>query len=306
MKEIEIILVCAEIGAGTRGASLGPQAIFLEDPKKWGSFSQVLCAKDLSYYQKDTLYKQAKYIDVFSEHIEEVAQKVHHSLEKNHFPLIFSGDHGNALGTLAGIKRMYPKEKIGVIWIDAHADLHSIYTTPSGNIHGMVLGAALAEDNLPDQIQKPDAQTIEYWEKLKNLGQQSPMIDYANLAFIGTRDLEKQEENLIEKHPIFCQNPQVIRQEGISKIAEKTTAYLAHCDKIYISLDVDSLDPSFSKGTGTPVKGGLSDEEISQFLNILLASQKVFALEITEVNPLLDTENKMAKIVNRMLSKLNI
>lgn len=130
--------------------------------------------------------------------VERVSDEVSSTLAKGEFPIVLAGDHSTAAGTIAGIKAMYPKSKLGVIWIDAHADLHSPYTTPSGNMHGMPLAMALDEDNLEAKVNKLDQETINYWYQLKNVGKIAPKISYRDLVLISARDMERPEAALLK------------------------------------------------------------------------------------------------------------
>ena len=195
----------------------------------------------------------------------------------------------------------FPDERIGVIWIDAHADMHSPYTTPSGNLHGMPLATALAEDNLEVQTNELDEKTEELWERLKNIGGITPKIKYADLIYIGVRDTEAQEDYLMEKHGVRNITTRELRQIGVEEVVEIVNDRLKDCSKIYISFDVDSLDPKISVGTGTPVPQGLRFKEARELLQSLCRDERVCCLEFVEINPTLDTENAMAETAFKLL-----
>jgi arginase len=216
---------------------------------------------------------------------------------------VLAGDHSTAGGTIAGIKNAFPKSKLGVIWIDAHADLHSPYTTPTGNVHGMPLAATLAEDNISNRVNKPDKETIDLWNKLKKVGGVSPKITYKDLVFIGLRDVEPEESSLLKKHKVKVFSTNEVRKNGVEKIARDALAHLNHCNLIYISFDVDSMDSSISKGTGTPVRNGITEKEAGSLMVRLLQNEKVCCFEICEVNPTLDKENLMAEIAFNILQR---
>ena len=205
---------------------------------------------------------------------------------------------------MAGIKMAWPDSTIGVIWIDAHADLHSPFTTPSGNLHGMPLATALAEDNMENKVNDLDYDTIEMWEKLKNVGGIAPKIEYRDLIYMTLRDFEDQEGYLIKGNKVKVYTTTEIRKIGVTKICREALKYLSHCEKIYISFDVDSLDPTISRGTGTPVKGGINEREAADIILELIQNEKVCCLEFTEVNPTLDSENVMAETVFEILQKV--
>jgi arginase len=197
----------------------------------------------------------------------------------------------------------HPERRLGVIWIDAHADLHSPYTTPSGNMHGMPLAISLAEDNIKSKVHQPDAQVVEQWNNLKKLGGIQPKIQAQDLVFIGLRDTEKQEDEIIKRHGIKVITVQEVRKRGVEQTVRQALLALQHCDDIYISFDVDSLDSSISRGTGTPVANGLKEREAEDLMASLMQNHKICCFEITEVNPTLDKENLMAEIAFNILQR---
>lgn len=240
--------------------------------------------------------------------LERVANAVKNSLKGNEFPIVLAGDHSTAAGTISGIRMAYPKQRLGVIWVDAHADLHSPWTTPSGNMHGMPLAAVLNEDNASNKMNRPDKETLEWWNKIKKLGNIAPKLDYKDLVFIALRDTEPEETYLLKKHKVKVFSTSEVKRNGVEKIARDTLAHLNHCHLIYISFDVDSMDSSISKGTGTPVRNGITEKEAGSLLVRLIQNEKVCCFEIAEVNPTLDKENLMAEntfeILQRVVSQL--
>jgi arginase len=217
--------------------------------------------------------------------------------------VILSGDHSTSGGTLAGIKIAKPKSKLGVIWIDAHADLHTPFTTPTGNMHGMPLATAIAEDNEECKAHDLDEKTVRMWEQLKNIGKISPKILPEDIVFISLRDFEKEEKGLIEKYGIKVISTNEVRRNGAESVSRKVLRYLSDCTDIYVSFDVDSLDSSISKGTGTPVSNGLREREAEDLISKFMQSRKICCFEITEVNPTLDKENLMAEIAFNILQR---
>ena len=234
---------------------------------------------------------------------ERVSKAVHDTLKSGLFPLVLAGDHSTAGGTIAGIKMAKPKSRLGVIWIDAHADMHTPYTTPSGNMHGMPLAASIGEDNKECQVHTPDDNTISIWEKLKNIGNIEPKINPEDIVFIALRDFEKEEEHLIKKHNIKVITVQEVRRKGVVNVVRQALLYLNSCDDIYVSFDVDSLDSSISRGTGTPVSNGLKEREAEDLVASFMQNHKICCFEVTEVNPTLDKENLMAEIAFHILQR---
>lgn len=308
MKNIKLIEVKSEIGAGTRGASLGIDAIKIAALDFGSSYFRkhktVEVPNENQQLMEPIVHEYAKRIKGVLTVCERVAKEVAKSFkEPDTFPIVLAGDHSTAIGTVAGIKMAYPDKRIGVIWIDAHADLHSPYTTLSGNIHGMTLAALLGDDNMENAMNKPDEETAEYWKKLKNIGGTGPKVNYSDLVFIALRDMESQEEHIIKKNKIRVINLTEIRRKAVERVAFESLNYLDQCDIIYISFDVDSMDSSISKGTGTPVPSGITEKEAGNLIYYLLRSRKVCCFEMVEINPTLDRENLMAENAFEILYK---
>jgi arginase len=299
MKKIRLIEVKSELGAGTRGASLGVDALKIACLNKGSDYFKRFTAVEVPnlndvMFEKN-LFPHAKYIDSILQTYKRISHTVGQTLELGMFPLVLAGDHSNAGGTIAGIKATYPDKTLGVIWVDAHADIHSPYTTPSGNMHGMPLAASLAEDNKDCQVNDPAQETIFFWEALKKVGTEEPKIKHQHIVYIVTRSYEKPEVFLFDKYNIKnFTYPEVIAK-GLEQVAEEALAKLKDCDIIYVSFDVDSLDSKFSKGTGTPVEVGLNVDQAKELCGHLVKSPKVVCFEMVEINPTLDAENIMAQ-----------
>ncbi len=306
MKKAKLVLLRSELGAGTRGASMGVDALKIAaiDLKSdyFRKYEEVEISDENWLLLENVKFKYAKRIRGIIKIYERLSKSVCRIMKKQAaYPIVLSGDHSTAGGTIAGIKNAYPDDRLGVIWIDAHADLHSPYTTPSGNMHGMPLATALGEDNLDMKSNDIDDKTIELWNKLKNSGGITPKIEYRDLVYIGVRDTEEQEDYLIEKHKVKNISTKELRTRGVEEIVAEVLGYLDHCDRIYISFDVDSLDPRISVGTGTPVPNGLRAKEARDLMSQLVKSPKVCCFEIVEINPTLDTENSMAETAFKIL-----
>ncbi len=310
MKNIHFIINTSEITAGTRGASLGPEAIMVaarnQGSKLFGKFPQTQIPSQNHLLDFETSHQFAKRIDGLVKIYSDLTKDVSSILKKDKFPLILASDHGSAGGTIAGIKAAFPTKRLGVIWIDAHADLHSPFTTPSGNIHGMPLSTALNEDNLECKSNDVPSETSKLWEELKNMGGIAPKINPEDLVFIAVRDTEEQEDKLILRRNIKNYSVDEVTLRGEKEITDEILTKLEFCDIIYISFDVDSMDPNLtSHGTGTPVDKGLSPSQAENLMLNLLESPKITCLEIVEVNPCLDENtNKMAEITFQILESL--
>jgi len=307
-KQIRLIEVKSEVGAGTRGASLGIDAVkiaaldFRSDFFRNHRSLNIPDDNAALFGMIESRY--AKRIRSVLKMYERVGAAVRDTLKDGKFPIILSGDHSTSGGSIAGVKMAYPDSRLGVIWIDAHADLHSPYTSPSGNMHGMPLATALAEDNIENKVNTLDYETIELWERLKTVGDISPKVEYRDVLFMTLRDFEEQEGYLLKQHKVKNFTTAEIKKTGVTKVCREAMKYLAQCDKIYITFDVDSLDPSVSRGTGTPVKGGLNEREAADIILEFVQNEKVCCLEFTEINPTLDSENVMAETVFEILQKV--
>jgi len=307
MKNIKLIEVPSEIGAGTRGASLGIEAIKIAALDFMSNFFVHFPSEKIEVENK-ILFEPiqspyAKRIQGVLTMHDRVSKAVCDSIKGHFFPVVISGDHSIAAGTIAGIKMAKPKSKLGVIWIDAHADLHTPYTTPSGNMHGMPLAISIAEDNKESSVHELDDKTAKQWDQLKSLGKNHQKVLPEDVVFISLRDFEKEEKHLIEKHGMKVITTSEVRRTGAENVSRKVLRYLSDCTDIYVSFDVDSLDSAISRGTGTPVSNGLKEREVEDLISKFMQNRKICCFEITEVNPTLDKENMMAEIAFNILQR---
>lgn len=305
MKEIKLLEIKSEIGAGTRGASLGVEALKIASLDLKSDFFKQYPAVEVENVNEMLFdgahHAYAKFIEGVMIMEERVCLEVYETLFDEYFPIILAGDHSTAYGTIAGIHKAYPKKRLGVIWIDAHADINTPFTTQSGNMHGMPLAMATGIDNLECKVNNPRGETIDYWEQLKNVGTTGPKILPEDIVYIAVRDLEKPENYLVNKYNINFIETEDVRKKGAVEVGNEALRMLDHCDLIYVSFDVDSMDSRISTGTGTPVPNGLTVEE-ARLLNATIGrSPKLCAWELTEVNPTLDTENRMAETAFEIL-----
>ncbi|MES2747318.1 MAG: arginase [Bacteroidota bacterium] len=309
-KDIVFLINKSEITAGTRGASLGPEAIMAAARKNNNTIfadHPIVEIKNFNYLlDHPTNHKFAKRIDGLLQVYTELNQQVSTVLLQNKFPLLLAADHGSAGGTIAGIKSAFPNKKLGIIWIDAHADIHTPYTTPSGNMHGMPLATVLNDDNMSCKSNELSEDTIAYWNKLKQIGGISPKAAPENLVYIAVRDTEDQEDKIMERLSIKNYPVAEVRQMGIANVLHEIENKLADCDMIYVSFDVDSMDPDVtSHGTGTPVKNGLYPNEATEILVNLAQNKKTVCIEFVEVNPCLDEKiNTMAEVTLNLVGSV--
>lgn len=302
------ILNCpSEICAYKRGGSLGFEAVRTAARQSGSEFFGQMTTVDVAH-QNHLLdhpdpNPHAKRIEGLKSVYEGLVEAMGKEFDAGNFPVVLTGDHSLGGGVLAGVSKAFPKHRLGVVWIDAHADIHSPYTTPSGNMHGMPLAIALNLDHLAAGKNEPTEQTKQVWEELQSMGGRKPMLGAQDLVYIALRDLEKEEWHSLDRHDIEWYPVTEVRGRGVAEVCAKIGEKFADCDSIAISFDVDSMDSeTVSDGTGTPVPGGLSEEEARELLEGLIQLPKVRCLEITEVNPTLDTRgNRMAEVAFRLL-----
>ncbi|MEQ8908848.1 MAG: arginase [Vicingaceae bacterium] len=309
MKQLRLIENRSEIGAGTRGASLGIDALKVASLNQKSDFF----SRYSSFKVKDRnelLFQSVKTptairIEGIREVYENVAKAVKEVLQDQDFPLVLAADHASAGGTIAGIKMAHPDKRLGVIWIDAHGDLHSPYTSPTGNVHGMPLATALSEDNLANKVKEPSEEALVHWTAMKELGGVAPKIEAEDLIFFGVRDTESPEDLLMKTKGIKNFTVAECRKKGLQAAVKEALQQLSDCDMLYISFDVDSMDSEkVSKGTGTPVPNGFLPEEALTIIKALLESKKVCCFELVEVNPTLDNKaNTMAETAFEILNE---
>ena len=306
VSSIALIEVDSDLGAGKRGASKGieflKQAAIAKQTARMRAENGIVSLDNRSVQNENhalkssRAYTHARYIDAIYKVFERTTEIVSSTLKDGLFPLVLGGDHSTAAGTIAGIKKAYPDKRLGVIWIDAHADIHSPYTTPSGNMHGMPLGVASGEDNLDLQINQLDEETNQLWEMCKTLGAGNKAnLDLRDLVYVSVRDTEEAENSLIAKYQIPIMTTEDVRQLGAETVAQKCLDYLSAVDLIYVTFDVDSMDSTICMGTGTPVPGGLWADEARDLNTALVKDPRVCCWEICEINPILDTLNTMAE-----------
>jgi arginase len=231
MKNIKLIEVPSEIGAGTRGASLGIEAIKIAALDFMSNFfvhfpsERIPVENQLLYQPIESPY--AKRIKGVAAIYDRVSKAVSDTVKNNFFPIVLSGDHSVGGATISGIKMARPKSKLGVIWIDAHADLHTPYTTPSGNMHGMPLSAVINEDNSENAVHELDAETTKYWNYLKTIGKIAPKVLPEDIVYISLRDFEKEEKALIDKYGIKVISTKEVRSKGAENIVRSVLRYLS-------------------------------------------------------------------------------
>lgn len=292
-KNVSIIGVPMDLGQNRRGVDMGPSAI---------RYAGVVERLEQLKYDIDDLgdveiprpNRKETQIEDNLRNLKEVtlgnerlAKAVDEVIESGRFPLVLGGDHSIAMGTLAGVAKHY--KNLGVIWYDAHGDLNTGDTSPSGNIHGMPLAVSLGLGN----------------EKLTGIHGYQPKIRPENVVIIGARSLDDGERELIKEKGIKVYSMHEVDRMGMTKVITETIQYLKdRTDGIHLSLDLDGLDPHDAPGVGTPVIGGLSYRESHLAMEMLAEADVVTSAEFVEVNPILDDKNKTASVAVGLMGSL--
>jgi arginase len=283
--QIDIIGVPIDLGADHRGVDMGPSAI------RYAHLHQEL--RKLGYTLDDRgnlevpiaetckiTEPNLKYIDCIIPIMRRVAGAVATSVQSGNFPLVLGGDHSIALGSIRGAAKY---KKLGVIWVDAHADFNTPETTPSGNIHGMPLAALCGLG---------DPRLVHLWGN-----ETAPVLDSRQVAVIGARDLDTGEKKNLRGTGVMVMDLEQIDRLGMFRVMEKALAQVSQAvDGIYLSFDVDSLDPHHAPGGGTPVRGGLTYREAHLACEMVAETGKLVGVDMVEVNPILDVQNQTAAL----------
>lgn len=287
---IDLIGVPLDFGAGRRGVDMGPSAI------RYAGLRQGLevlghVVRDLGNLPvplAETCQPgdpHLKYLDVIVDVGERLAAMVDESMQAGHVPLVLGGDHSLALGSAAGAAR---ERKLGLIWLDAHGDSNTGDTTPSGNIHGMPMATLLGYGD----------------ERLRTLhGAQhpGPKFDPRNVVLVGIRDLDDGERRLLREADVHVFSMEQIDRIGICEAMEQATELATRgTDGVWLSFDIDGVDPTFAPGVGTPVPGGLTMREAHLAVELIAETEQLIGMDLVEVNPILDSENKTGALAVRL------
>lgn len=293
-KHIDIIGFPMDLGADRRGVDMGPTALRIAGiEQKLKSLGYNVTDLGDIFIRNQELQKikntNLKYLDEIVKTTDKLARIVEKSLSHGNFPLCIGGDHSMAIGTIAGVASHCKKNKqeLGLIWIDAHADMNTDKTTPSGNIHGMSVAASLGLGE----------------KSLTNLYGFSPKVKPENVVMIAIRSLDPGEIAMIKKLDLKIYTMTEIDRKGIGFIINKVLKELKPRVKhIHVSFDADSLDPSIAQGVGTPVNGGLNYREAHLLMESIAECGCMSSLEVAEVNPILDNKNKSAELTAELIA----
>lgn len=294
---IRLIGFPMDLGADRRGVDMGPSALRIADIDKHIEELgyKVIDDGDIAVKMQETQEiedPQLKYLPEIVTSCSKLATSVKSILDAGDFPLILGGDHSMSIGSIAGVAAHCKEQnkRLGVLWIDAHADMNTPETTPSGNIHGMPLASCLGIGD----------------EALTNLYDFSPKISNDRIVLIGLRSVDPGEKTLIKEKGIKAYSMLEIDRQSIAKVIEDTIIYFKakKIDHLHISFDLDSVDPSIATGVGTPVPGGLSFREVHLIMETIAEQMVVSSFEIAEVNPILDIKNSSADLAVAIASSL--
>lgn len=291
-KKLSIIGMPMDLGQMRRGVDMGPSAIRYAgiNERLKPLFSEIHDMGDIPIGRPEVVVDKEsnlRNLDLVAEKNTLLAEKVDQAVNEGWFPLVLGGDHSIAIGTLAGVAKHY--QNLGVIWYDAHGDLNTAETSPSGNIHGMPLAVSIGLGH----------------PLLTKIGGYAPKVKPENVIIIGARSLDEGERILIKEKGIKVYTMHEIDRLGMAKVMEETIAYLKErTDGVHLSLDLDGLDPSECPGVGTPVMGGISYRESHLAMEMLEESKLITSAEFVEVNPILDEKNKTASIAVGLMGSL--
>lgn len=290
---IGIIGVPLDLGAGRRGVDMGPSAI------RVARLNQRL--EDLGYEVSDlgniaveqpeaapVGRQQARYLAQIARTTKRLARRVEQVLDEGRFPLVLGGDHSVAVGTVAGLARHWRRQhrRIGIIWIDAHADMNTPETSPSGNVHGMPLACCVGMG--------PRA--------LTHLAGFAPLVEPQSVALVGVRDVDQLEKPHVRQSGVRAFTMRHIDERGVLAIIREAIAIAGEGTAgIHVSLDMDVVDPQEAPGVGTPVRGGLTYREAHLVMEVLCDAGLLVSMEVVEVNPILDDSNRTAVLAVELI-----
>jgi arginase len=296
-KKVALVGVPMDLGGGRRGVDMGPSAIRI------AGLEEGVRALGLEFVDRGNVpvrepesrapkNPKARFLDEIAECCRNLRLKIEAILEAGQFPVVVGGDHSIACGTVAGISSHFhrKKQKIGLIWFDAHGDMNTPESSESGNIHGMPLACCIGR-GLPELVR---------------LGDRVPMVDVDKAVLIGARTLDPREKQEIKDSKIHVFTLKDIDMHGIHKVMKMAIEIAAAGTAgFHLSFDVDGMDPSVAPGVGTPVMGGTTFRESHLIMEHAAESGKLLGLEITEINPILDNQNATARVaVDLVLSAL--
>ena len=286
-RTVHVVGVPMDLGSGRRGVDMGPSAIRIAGLEQHLTElgQTVIDEGDLLIHNMEELKVgnlQARYLAEIARANRLLAEHVRRIVRRGHFPLVLGGDHSIAVGTVSGLAAWGRSrgKKVGVLWVDAHSDINTPATSPSGNVHGMPLAALLGLG--------PSA--------LTSIGGRFRKVAPENVALVGIRSVDEGERTHLRRLGVHVYTMADIDRHGIHIVMEKAIENVTHgTDLVHVSFDLDSVDPSLAPGVGTPVKGGLDYREAHLVMESLALAGVMSSLEMVEVNPILDDRNRSAE-----------
>ncbi len=296
-QKIRIIGVPMDLGQSRRGVDMGPSALRVAGLqarlKQLGH--QVEDIGNISVKQAEEMpfgEKRAKYMTEIAETCKDLAEIVQKSLEEKFLPLVLGGDHSIAAGAVTGVAAYFRKEKkqIGYIWLDAHGDMNTPESSPSGNVHGMPLATVMGY-GAPELV---------------DLLGFKPKVEPRNISLVGVRELDTQEKKLVKKSGVHVFTMRDIDERGMREVMSEALKYaMDETDGIAVSLDMDFVDPADAPGVGTPVRGGVTYREAHLAMEMIADTETMVSMEVVEINPVIDEHNRTALLgVELVLSGL--
>jgi arginase len=290
---VHILGVPMDLGSGRRGVDMGPSAIRIAglDQRLRELGHKVVDDGDIVIKNMEELKvgnERARYLGEIARASGVIARKVERIIGLGHFPLVLGGDHSIAVGTVSGIAAFARREnrRVGVLWIDAHGDINTPETSPSGNIHGMPLAALLGYGA----------------SELTEIGGWTPKVDAANVALVGIRSLDSGEKKRLKETGVQVHTMSEIDRHGVHQVMKKAIARVTDgTDFVHVSFDLDAIDPAVAPGVGTPVKGGLDYREAHLIMEVIADSGIMTSMEIVEANPILDQHNASAEFAVELI-----
>jgi len=285
---IRLLGVPMDLGAGRRGVDMGPSAIRIAGVRQalQRLGFEVEDAGDVAVPAPETRdpgLTNARYLEPIYHVCNRLRLRVRRTLEASEIPVVLGGDHSIAMGTVSGVSEFFHdrNEKIGLIWVDAHADMNTPESSPTGNIHGMPLATVLGNGH----------------PRLVEMGGFSPKVEAGNTCLIGIRDIDANEREIVKQSGIHVYTMRDVDERGIRAIMQESIAFVTDGTAgFHVSYDLDSMDPGCVPGTGTPVKGGLSWREANLLMEMLSDTGEMRSLEVTELNPILDVKNQSGEV----------
>jgi arginase len=288
-RPVAVIGAALDLGAGRRGVDMGPSAIRYANlaaridelgrrSADWGNVETAVAEASAVGDERIRFLAQIKAA------CEQIAELVARAVEDGFVPLVLGGDHSVALGTLGGLARV--RGPGGVLWIDAHGDLNRPESSPSGNVHGMALAAALG-------LAGPEFESPAY---------PLPALEPSRVALMGVRSLDKAERELLSELDARVYTMSDVDRIGVEPVIRESLEHIAGPGFVHVSLDMDALDPEVAPGVGTPVRGGLSYREAHLAMELVAESGLAGSLEVVEVNPILDRESQTAKLAVELVA----